>query len=183
MEEIRIIAKGAGLLKIGPKAFKDFIAPFVKEKSYLAVQKVPTLAQERRWLQNLAKRADERKSLFVFLFSDGKLVGNCNARIGEYAAERGNASFGLAMSKPYRGKGWGEKLLRRAIREAKARFKPHRLWIEHASGNTPARRLYQKVGFVEVGRLSEYHNHHGEWKDKILMQYKPARKTNSSRKR
>lgn len=173
MEEIRVITKGKDLLKIGPKEFRDFITPFVKEKSYLAVQKVPTLAQERKWLQNLAKRTDAHKSLFVFLFSDGKLVGNCNARTGEYAAEQRNASFGLAISKSYRGKGWGEKLLRTAIQEARKRFKPHRLWIEHTEGNTPARRLYQKVGFVEVGRLNAYHNHHGEWKDKILMQYKP----------
>ncbi len=178
MHEIRVITKGADLLKIGPKAFRVFITPFVKEKSYLSVQKAPTLAQQKAWVVARAKEIDKKALFYVMLFSDRKLVGDCSAHLAsERQSECHNVSFGLAISKSHRGMGWGEKLLRRAIIEAKKRFKPHRIWIEHTEGNAPARRLYQKVGFVEVCRLNEYLNHHGVWKDKILMQYKPKKKT------
>jgi len=177
MEEIRVITKGKDLLKIGSKAFKDFITPFVKEKSYLSVQKVPTLAQQKAWVVARAKEIDKKAIFYVVLFSDGKLVGDCSAHLAsERQSECHNVYFGLAISKPYWGMGWGEKLLRRAIIEAKKHFKPHRIWVEHTEGNLPARRLYQKVGFVEVGRLNEYDNHHGKFVDKILMQYKPKTK-------
>ncbi|VVB56800.1 Acetyltransferase (GNAT) family protein [uncultured archaeon] len=183
MHEIRVITKGKDLLAIGPKTFKEFITPFVKEKSYLSVQKVPTLAQQRAWVAARAKEIDKKALFYVLLFSDGKLVGDCSAHLAsERQSERHNVYFGLAISKSHRGMGWGEKLLRRAIVEAKKRFKPHRIWIEHTEGNLPARRLYQKVGFVEVGRLNEYHNHHGRFVDKILMQYKPNSRTKPNKR-
>lgn len=177
MHEIRVITRGRDLLKIGPKAFRDFIAPFVKERSSLTVQKVPTLAQERLWLKQKVNWMDKGNLLYVLLISDGRLAGNCEARRAELYGERFNVHFGLVISKPCRGQGWGEKLLRTAIKQSRRRFKPHRMWIEHVEGNTPARRLYQKVGFVKVGRLDGYENHYGAYKDKILMQYKPGRKS------
>ncbi len=179
MEEIRVITKGKDLLKIGPKAFRDFIAPFVKEKSFLALQKVPTLQQERKWLHMQAKGLDEGEHLFILLFIDGVLAGNCDARKKEGQSMSSNVHFGLAVSKPFRGKGWGKKLLRRGIAEAKKHFKPHRMWLEHDEGNLPARHLYEEVGFVEVARLDEYSNHFGHWQDLVLMQYKPVKKIKS----
>ena len=183
MEEIRVITKGADLLKIGPKTFKDFITPFVKERAQLSILKAPTLAQELAWLKMQAAGLDKNQQFFVLLFINSKLAGNCDIRRKEPQAQSSNVHFGLAVSKPYRGMGWGEKLLRIAIAEAKKRFKPHRMWIEYCEGNAPARRLYQKVGFVEFARLDEYVDYFGQWRDSVLMQYKPARKTNSSRKR
>lgn len=175
MPEIRIITKGKDLLKIGPKAFLDFIVPFVKERAQLSVQKVPSLAKERQWLKARARELDNELAISVLLFADGRLAGHCVARRSELDGERHNAHFGLSISKPYRGMGWGEKLLRATMRETRLRFKPHKMWIEHVEGNLPARRLYQKVGFCEVGRLREYEYHYGRYKDKILMQYKPKK--------
>lgn len=182
MEEIRVITRGRDLLKIGPKAFLDFIAPFVKEKAFIVRQKVPTMAQQRVWVKKQAAELDHGRLLFVLLFDNGRLAGNCACRQSESEAEIHNAHFGLIISKPFRGIGWGEKLLRMAIAEAKKRFEPHRMWIECVDGNKAAHCLYKKVGFVEVGRLGEYHNHYGRWCDKVLMQYKPGRNSKSRRR-
>ena len=176
MHEIRVITKGKDLLKIGPEAFRAFIAPFVKERAFIIRQKVPSMAQQRVWIKKQAAELDHGRLLFVLLFDTGRLAGNCACHLSETEGEIHNANFGLIISKPFRGIGWGEKLLRIAIAEAKKRFKPHRMWIEHIGGNEAANRLYRKVGFVEVGRLSEYHNHYGRWCDKVLMQYKPKKR-------
>lgn len=175
MYEIRVITKGKDLLKIGPKAFLDFIVPFVKERAQLSVQKVPSIAKERQWLKARARELDKNLAISILLFSNGHLVGHCVARRSELDGERHNAHFGISISKPYRGKGWGERLLRTAMREARRRFKSRGLWIEHVGGNMPARRLYKKVGFVQIGRLPDYEHHYGRYKDKILMQYKSRR--------
>ena len=177
MHEIRVVTKGKDYIKIGPKAFRDFIIPFVKERARISVQKVPSLAQERLWLKARARELDKKLAINVLLFVDGKLAGNCLARRSEMYSERHNVHFGLSISKPYRGMGWGEKLLRTTIREARLRFKSRQLWIEPMDGNVPARRLYKKVGFVQIGRLSDYEYYYGRYKDKILMQYKPKKKT------
>ena len=172
MEEIRIITKGRDLKKIGAKTFREYISLFVKERASITLQKIPTLAQEKKWLDNLAKNIDDNKALTVLLFIDGKLAGTCAAHRPANDGEGINVNFGLSIAKQHRGKGFGEKLLRRAIAEAKKRFKPHNLWIEHVEGNAVARKLYEKVGFAEVGRLEDYVLHYGKYKDKILMHYK-----------
>ncbi len=172
MPEICVITKGKDLLQIGPKEFRDFIAPFIREKAFLNIQKVPTMDEQKKWVKARAKEMDQKLRLKVLLLDDGYVVGDCDAFRKSIAGEEGNVHFGLTVSRAYRGKGWGEKLLRMTIREARRRFKPHRMWIEHMDGNRPARRLYQKVGFVEIARLDGYHNHFGRRRDKVLMQYK-----------
>lgn len=172
MEKIQIITRSEDLEKIGAKTFKDYITPIVKEKASLTIQKPPTLAHEKAWLKTRARQIKDKKCLMVVLFIDNKLSGCAEARVPETDGESKNVHFGLSISKEYRGRGFGEKLLKIEIKESKKGFKPKNLWIEHVQNNIPARKLYQKLGFVEIARLKDYHCHYGKYKDKILMRYK-----------
>lgn len=171
MEEIRAISSGQELLKISAKEYMDYFNPFVEEKSYLLRDEPVTLEQEEKWLEKNAKEIDEGKLIKVLLLMDGKLAGMADARRGE-DKQRHNVTFGLSVSKEYRGKGYGERLLRMAIEEAEKRLKPHRMWIEYVEGNEVAGKLYEKAGFVEVARLKDYVNHYGKWAGKVIMEYR-----------
>jgi RimJ/RimL family protein N-acetyltransferase len=170
--EIKVISRGLELEKIGARAFLEFINPFVKERAYLSVQKRVTLSQERQWLKKRAAEIDKGEQLGILLFVDGKLAGNCDVRKGALANQKHNVAFGLAVSRRWRGMGFGRMLLLRGIAEAKRRFKPHRMWIEHDSENKAAARLYKKVGFAQVARLKHYTSHFGKYTDNCIMEYK-----------
>jgi len=172
MEEYRVITKGSQLRKIGAKAYLDYISPFIKEKAFLIITKIPTLKEQKKWLGDNAGAIDSGEQINVLLFVDGKLCGNADANKGK-RSECHNVEIGISISKEQRGKGLGEKLLRKTIAVAKKRLKPHKIWLTHIAGNTHARNLYKKVGFVQVASLKEYLNHYGEWRDKIWMEYKP----------
>jgi RimJ/RimL family protein N-acetyltransferase len=169
--ELRVITKGEDMLSIGPKPFMEFINPFIEEKAFLSVNKKVTLEEERVWLKSSAKEIDSRQKINLVLFVNGKIAGNCEVRKGRMS-QCHNVTFGLAIIKEHRHKGFGRLLLTRAISVAKKQFKPHKMWIEHVGGNIPASRLYRQVGFVKVARLSEYVFHFGEWKDHVIMEYR-----------
>ena len=170
--EIKVISRGSELKKIGARAFMDFINPFVEEKAYLSIQKKVTLKQEKAWLAKKGEEIDKGEQVEVLLLVDGKVAGNCDARRGVLSNQKHNVTFGLAVSRQWRGYGFGEMLLRRGIAVAKKKFKPHRMWIEHDSENKVAARLYEKVGFVEVARLKHYTMHFGKYTDNCIMEYR-----------
>jgi RimJ/RimL family protein N-acetyltransferase len=120
----------------------------------------------------MVQSLDGKKAIMLVLFDGGRIAGTCEIRKGVLQNAASNAHFGLAIAKQYRGKGYGELLLRKGIEIAKRKFNPHRMWIEHVEGNAPAARLYKKLGFYEIARQNEYINHFGKWRDHVLMQYK-----------
>jgi len=113
--KLLVVSQGSQLKKIGAKAFMDFINPFVDEKAYLSVQKKVTLRQEREWLAKKAEEIDKGEQLEVLLLVGGKIAGNCDARRGVLSNQKHNVTFGLAVSRQWRGFGFGELLLRKGI--------------------------------------------------------------------
>lgn len=64
----------------------------------------------------------------------------------------------VAVTADYRRQGLGEKLVLALVEELKA-IGSHCLTLEVRASNTPARTLYEKLGFLQVGcRKNYYHN-------------------------
>jgi len=168
---IKVIRNGTELKKIRSAAFLEYITPLIKERSFIALDRIPTMAEEKKWVESSANEIDEGNRLMIILFHNKKIAGICEASRGKYK-ERYNVSFALSIAKEHRGKGYGGLLLRKAIQLAKKKFRPHKLWIEYMEGNNIAKNLYEKIGFVEVCRLSERLYHFGRWKDLVIMEYK-----------
>ena len=170
--KILVVSRGSQLKRIGAKALLEFINPIVEERAYITLQKKVTLKYEKKWLKESAAPALDNGSVVkLYLFIDGEIAGNCDIRKAVVQGEEGNVSFGLAVSKKFRGFGFGELLLMKGIAVAKKKFKPHRIWVDFVDGNPVAPRLYKKAGFVEVARLNEYYRHYGKWHDKVTMEY------------
>ena len=151
-----------------PKLFRDFISEFVREEGFLIVDKTPTLAEEKKWVKERLEGIKKGNELLICAFENNKLAGNCDAKRG-YGKERGNVEVGLAISKKYRGKGLGEKLLRKTIALVKRRFRPKNIHLRYIDGNKPAMSLYRKVGFREVFRMPKWVLYRGEYRDEHMM--------------
>lgn len=72
----------------------------------------------------------------------------------------------IAIDPPYRRKGIGERMLRQIMemgREEGMRL----MTLEVRASNTPAQRMYRKLGFIPVGTRKGYYADNGE--DAIIM--------------
>ena len=86
--------------------------------------------------------------------------------------ERDNVSLSFYVSKDFRQAGLGSGLLRMLLKEARAFFKPHNLYLTVYSNNKRAIRLYEREGFSMVGVLPGWLKHEGKYLDRIYMVHK-----------
>lgn len=64
--------------------------------------------------------------------------------------------FGFAISKEHRGKGYGEKLLRKFFKKAKRKgYK--KVFLDVRTQNDKAIKLYEKLGFVKINRRPRFY--------------------------
>jgi RimJ/RimL family protein N-acetyltransferase len=96
---------------------------------------------------------------------DGTVVGS----IGLHLAPYGVVTLGMALLDGYRGQGLGTRLMERGIEWARQKG-AHKVALEVWPHNEPAIGLYQKMGFVEEGRLRRhYRRRNGELWDAVIM--------------
>jgi RimJ/RimL family protein N-acetyltransferase len=147
-----------------------FINAFVSERrSGLLIDKKVTLAGERIWLKGWLADVKQKKGVMLLVEKDGQVVGNCTA--SRLAWKNSHAAdFGIALSKEIRGKGVGEALMKRTIELAQKRMRGlEMLHLKAIAYNDRARALYEKLGFVEVGRIPKANKEGREYFDDILM--------------
>ena len=72
----------------------------------------------------------------------------------------------IAVHTEWRGKGFGHNLLMQMI-EAGISKGIQQVWLEVRLSNMPAKMLYEKLGFLEVGRRRKYYSDTNE--DAIIM--------------
>jgi RimJ/RimL family protein N-acetyltransferase len=145
----------------------------------------PHFALSRAWVREevrasfaarLDKDLDEPlwgRAWFLLAEDGERVVGHIELRGGRVHAELHRATLGMGMMRAYTGKGHGRRLCEVAI--AWARDKAELAWIDLGvfAGNTPARKLYQRIGFVEIGvREDAFHNDAGVALDDVLMTLK-----------
>lgn len=99
-----------------------------------------------------------------------RVLGHVELRGGRVTAEMHRTTLGMGILRAHTGQGHGKRLLEAAIRWARDEAKL--AWIDLGvfSNNTPARRLYQKMGFVELGvRQDAFRLDAGPIIDDVLM--------------
>ena len=105
-------------------------------------------------------------------FVDGVLAGNAMLTMNSRIKTRHRASVAIGLKKEYWGLGIGAALFREMIAIAEERGLDH-LELDYIEGNDRARRLYEKMGFVEVARVPDvYRLKDGGFRQNILMMKK-----------
>jgi RimJ/RimL family protein N-acetyltransferase len=149
-----------------PQEFSAFINSFLRDGSYLLVDKPVTLNEEKQWLRTQLQAQRKGEQLYVKAFVDGRLVGDCFAKPG-FGRNRGNVDLGIAVVKEWRGKGIGHVLLEELIERSEQKWHPHNIYLHVVSANARAHRLYESLGFRVVATLPQWY----EYKNKYLDEY------------
>jgi RimJ/RimL family protein N-acetyltransferase len=121
--------------------------------------------------QTLAERPRNGYGDVLFgieLRADGTLVGLVRLRDAE--PETGNAELDIYLGeKEHWGHGYATDAIRAACRFGFEKMRLHKVTLTVVTENQAARRAYEKVGFVEEGRLREVFRHEGGWLDMYTM--------------
>ena len=105
------------------------------------------------WSENsIASELSNPLSLWLVAEVDGALAGY----IGSQSVLGESDVMNVAVSPDYRRQGIGEALVLALVEELK-KHGNHCLSLEVRLSNAPARSLYEKLGFAEVGRRPNYY--------------------------
>ena len=100
---------------------------------------------------------------YITIEDNGKIMGYSGFR---YVLDEAHITT-LAVHHKFRKKGIGTKLVEQLIKDAKARGL-NKLYLEVRQSNTPAQKIYKKLGFKVLDRRREYYQHPVE--DALVMQ-------------
>lgn len=97
------------------------------------------------------------------------VVGHVDLKGSKLRTGLHRCELGLGIEEPWRGQGLGTRLMQVAIGFARAEPRLH--WIDLCtfSTNTPARALYRKLGFTEVGLVRDRFRLDGQSVDDVQM--------------
>ncbi len=143
----------------------------VEDRVDIYLDEMKTRDEEATWLgQNLAKIDETGQILAVVAVAEGRVVGTasldrkqrCMDHVGE---------LGVLVSRDYRNAGLGTKMLQLLIEQGR-QMGLEVLVIRHFSGNDRAQHVYEKIGFVETGRVPDGVKRDGRYRDLVTMTMK-----------
>jgi RimJ/RimL family protein N-acetyltransferase len=85
------------------------------------------------------------------LYADRRVVGHLELRGGRLAAEMHRATLGMGLLRAFTQQGHGARLVETAVRWARDTAGLRWLDLGVFANNAPARKLYARMGFVEIG--------------------------------
>lgn len=148
--------------------FVAFINELVEERAEIPRVPKVTLDEEAGWLGR--RLAAIEKGILVALVAeiDGKLVASSavGQRIPEYSEHSHVGELGISILKTARGIGVGTALIESLIQLAK-QVGLKVIILDMFATNTIARHLYEKVGFVEVGKIPKAIDRDGNYIDLV----------------
>jgi len=156
------------VLRAPAEADLPFLLAFANDpdlRGWLRFTMPTTQEHERRWLEGLD---DARDRVWLLCEADDGRVVGCVGLHGWDPVAR-HAELGLGILAPAdRGRGLGAEACALALRHGFEAMGLQRVWL-HVIEDNPARRLYERLGFREEGRLRRHLYKRGAWRDAIAM--------------
>ena len=123
-------------------------------------------AQQAEWWRHLStSRTDHRFSIVEV--ASGAVIGML--RVQHIDSVNAHCEIGLDILPSYRGKGFGTAGYLMGLEFLFSHYNMHVVYLLVAEFNDRARKLYDRLGFVETGKYSEYLYRHGRYWDYIVM--------------
>ncbi len=126
-----------------------------------------TEEEECEFLENTC---DAERDVYLLAIDGEEIVGSMDFGAGRRVRERHQGVMGMMVGQTHRGRGIGELMLRALIEWATEHQVIERIELSVLRSNKPARRLYEKLGFVEEGRrYRSFQMSPGVFEDAIQM--------------
>ncbi|KJC46489.1 GNAT family N-acetyltransferase [Bradyrhizobium sp. LTSP857] len=145
-------------------AFRAAVDVVARERKYIALVEAPPIEQVRAFVARNVERGYPQ----IVAVADGAVVGWCNVPPASRVVSAHVGDLFMGLLPEFRGRGFGEGLLRQAIQAADA-FGFRRIELGVFATNTAAAALYRKVGFVEEGTRRMAILVDGIYHDEIIM--------------
>jgi ribosomal protein S18 acetylase RimI-like enzyme len=130
---------------------------------------VPTIDQAVEWWAELRDEVAAGRAAVSAAYDAGELVGLGEWRRYQLGPQRQNADLEkLLVSRSRRGQGVGAALVEDLVAQARAAG-VETVTLQCRGNNHGAIRLYERMGFAEVGRLRDFVAAGAERWDKVLM--------------
>jgi ribosomal protein S18 acetylase RimI-like enzyme len=149
-----------------------------RELGVAAFDKRITLEFERKFLRGMVEGARKKEAVALLAWDRGELVGLCSTRRREPSDLHHTGVLGIVIRDGYRGVGVGETLISEVLKECR-RMGIWLVELEVLAINARAKRLYEKVGFKQVGVVPNKVLRDGKHIDIIAM-YADLRGTDKS---
>ena len=154
----------SGVFTFDPLTLSDL--PFLIEirnecRDFLHDNRIFTLQECERWFK-------EAKPDFRVIRFDQVPIGYF--RLSHYDPETGSIYIGADLHRDFRGRGLAEAAYKAFIPVLFDEYKVSRLRLEVLSHNSAAKQLYEKLGFEEIERKTDFSSRNGVSVDSIVMQ-------------
>lgn len=151
----------------------DFINKASKEKTFISFQgEIFKLEDEKKWLEKTIEKIKKKEKVYLMAFIDGQFVGSSDIELASMIRSH-IGIFGIVVDSDFRGHGVGKLLMELVIKEAIKNIKDLKIiTLECFAENEIAISLYQKMGFIEFGRLPEGLKRKGKFSDQLFMYLK-----------
>jgi RimJ/RimL family protein N-acetyltransferase len=156
------------LVQLGPRYFAEMWEDLHDAESRKLTGTTATFTPEqvRAHLGSLPGR-DDRADFVVTRKADNVYLGE--AVLNELDIENETMNFRIALNRNARNQGFGTEATRAVVEFGFDRVGLHRISLSVFAFNPRAQRVYEKVGFIEEGRLREALLWEGKRYDDILM--------------
>lgn len=119
------------------------------------------------WWRSLHKKQTDKRFTLCFSEEPEKLFGRL--RIQNINLLHNNCEVGLDILPEFRGKGLAVKSYNMVLEFLFQHYNMNMVYLRVADFNPNAKKVYEKVGFIETGRLPNFYYRHGEYWDYIIM--------------
>lgn len=126
--------------------------------------------QEREWFEGVKKLPIAEKPLVIDVKTEEgwQLIGNCGFHKFDWQARSGEIGIFIG-DKAYWNKGYGSEALNLLLQFGFNRLNLNKIYLEVFETNPRAKRVYEKAGFVEEGRLRQDVYLNGRYIDVFVM--------------
>lgn len=134
---------------------------------HLATFMPMTEEDEMDWYES-QRRDRSVLNLSMVVRAENKHIGSIGLRAINHHLQ--SAELGIVIGdKSCWGQGYGQEALHLLLDFAFRQMNLHRIYLRVDASHEAGKRCYQKVGFVEEGRMRDATYHHGGFEDQFLM--------------
>lgn len=145
----------------------ELINSLVEEKAEILVTQKFTREAEADWLRGALSRLESNELFFLVAEVDEMVVASSDFQIRGVDDGRVGA-IGIVVKNGYRGIGIGTEILKILLEQAGA-FGLRVLTVHVFATNRRAIHVYEKVGFVQSGKIPNRHLRQGRFIDEVVM--------------
>jgi RimJ/RimL family protein N-acetyltransferase len=145
----------------------ELVNSLVDEKAEIARTEKFSREEEIDWLSKALSRLEKDEILYIIAEITGKVVAVSEiSKRGGY--EKHVGVIGIAVRSGFRDLGIGTEMMKALVEQAQE-MDLKVLTLTAFASNKRAIRVYEKVGFVQTGRVPKKHFKEGKYIDEIIM--------------